>query len=189
MRKRPKDALYETLSPEQLFPLAVSAFARGDVSEGNHVLSKVPLGYAEVRHPAFDRMLDGTRALLDTACPFIGHLLGWLEALDYVAPLVLEILEALLGVYDDGTTDAPDIGIGRQMKACIFAFLRAELEAFCDVTAEHGLDGHDVLRALMPGLAGQLARVEEQITGARADKASKEVFVGVLRAAWDVATS
>ena len=189
MRKRPSRKLYDALSPQELFRLVLSAAARGDERERQEVLARVPEVLVRDLHPEYRLLLECTTAMLFAAAQNLGRFIGWLQALEATAPWIDRAVDVLIGRTEPRDPDEPGFPAFEIARQVALSRLAGTLCALKEVSAAHGLDSGELLRAFTPDLAGELTRWEEAIEAADHDPEATASFREILAESWPPSTT
>jgi len=174
--------LYQSLTAEERFRLAVQAGASGDHAESIHLVSGCPRVEGTVMDPSFTLPAMASFRLASAFARACGPYLGWLS--------VVEMLEGLLtgdrgrALLPEGARFPVAMVLDRAAEAAA-RDLRAMTDAFAEVCMQRtGLSPQAVLAFWLPEVAAALQGAETWIHGLEADAGTRERFKAGLDHAW-----
>jgi hypothetical protein len=174
--------VYDRLTPQERFVLALTADARGDETERRELVRTCPRHDYSMTDAEFTKRIEtsqwlGIAVMCDTA-----KLLGWLDLLDLLCPL-LDADDRHCETYLAGRVCATAV----QAAA---ARVKAVWEAFRDGCREHvGIEATTLLRAHGVPLEARLAEYADELAAAERDEALYTEYRETVAAIWAKALS
>jgi hypothetical protein len=186
MPRRPVDKAYHSMTPAELFRLAIAADARLDAAERDRLIRACPRVPLLGRDPEFALHVEGAWRLVDRLSVCCAAALGALETVEDLERVVIPDARS-------GRT------LDRDMRLVLFALeeirhralvgIRSLLDAFSGVCREIAhLDSDHLLAAFCPGLVQALAPYRQAARTVEASPEIRRTARASLKAAWLGAT-
>jgi hypothetical protein len=174
--------VYDRLTPQERFVLAVTADARGDETERRELTRTCPRYCYTMSDADFMQRIETSQLLAVAVMCDTQKMLGWLDLLTLLRPL-LDTDDKWSDVYLAGRVCAT----GEQVAA---ARVKAVADAFRDACAEHlGIEASILLRAHGVPLEERLAGFADELAAVERDEALYAEYRETVAAVWKKALS